>query len=69
MIFSEYTDIIKIQGEQQMENQLNFEVVSDEELLTTSGGQNSQQGEGGGYGSSNDTWGGWNLPWSSFNGK
>ncbi|WP_394325839.1 lactococcin family bacteriocin, partial [Lactococcus lactis] len=29
-----------------MKNQLNFEVVSDEELLTTSGGQNSQQGEG-----------------------
>jgi len=41
-----------------MENQLNFEVISDEELLSTVGGRHLQMGEGGsGYGSPADnTW-------------
>ena len=49
-----------------MENQINFELVSEEELMTINGGRHSQQGAGGGYGSSSDTWGGWNLPWHSL---
>ncbi len=47
MFFSEYTDIIKILGDLQMKNQLNFEVVSDEELMTINGGQNMSMTDGG----------------------
>lgn len=58
LIGSEYNDVIKYKKESQVENQLNFEVVSDEELSSIVGGQNLQMGEGGsGYGSPADnTW-------------
>ncbi|MEG1485725.1 lactococcin family bacteriocin [Lactococcus sp.] len=38
LIESEYNDVIKYKRESQVENQLNFEVVSDEELAEVSGG-------------------------------
>lgn len=36
----------KYKGDSQMENQLNFEVVSDEELMTINGGQNMSMNDG-----------------------
>ena len=51
-ILLEYNGIIKYKGESQMENQLNFELVSDEELATIYGGQWMTDGGG-------STGGGW----------
>lgn len=64
LIESEYNDVIKYKGESLVENQLNFEVVSDEELAEVSGGYLPIPDMPGWRGQSTPWW--WSLKQSNF---